>query len=159
MRPIFPREWLKRGVDLWSRGDIYDPLSGGRRQDRSFFSTFSFSFFSLSLPFFPSLFFFSKKCSRELDLSLRNNLLLYRGDFKRRFEDNRGSLDRRIYYYYISFPSFSFLFSRIQSGAGISQICVAAIDQGKFIIIGGAIKPSICKTSMRDTRATCFSWR
>lgn len=111
MRPIFPREWLKRGVDLWSRGDIYDPLSGGRRQDRSFFSTFSFSFFSLSLPFFPSLFFFSKKCSRELDLSLRNNLLLYRGDFKRRFEDNRGSLDRRIYYYYISFPSFSFFFS------------------------------------------------
>lgn len=108
MRPIFPREWLKRGVDLWSRGDIYDPLSGGRRQDRSFFSTFSFSFFSLSLPFFPSLFFFSKKCSREFDLSLRNNLLLYRGDFKRRFEDN---LDRRIYYYYISFPSFSFFFS------------------------------------------------
>lgn len=52
-----------------------------------------------------------------------------------------------------------FLFSRIQSGAGISQICVAAIDQGKFIIIGGAIKPSICKTSMRDTRVTCFSWR
>lgn len=110
MRPIFPREWLKRGVDLWSRRDIYDPLSGGRRQDRSFFSTFSF-FFSLSLPFFPSLFFFSKKCSRELDLSLRNNLLLHRGDFKRRFEDNRGSLDRRIYYYYISFPSFSFFFS------------------------------------------------
>lgn len=93
MRPIFPREWLKRGVDLWSRGDIYDPLSGGRRQDRSFFSTFSFSFFSLSLPFFPSLFFFSKKCSRELDLSLRNNLLLHRGDFKRRFEDNAASTD------------------------------------------------------------------
>ena len=72
--------------------------------------------------------------------------------------DSRTTQPRRIYYY-ISFPSFSFLFSRIQSGAGISQICVAAIDQGKFIIIGGAIKPSICKTSMRDTRATCFSWR
>lgn len=155
MRPIFPREWLKRGVDLWSRGDIYDPLSGGRRQDRSFFSTFSF-FFSLSLPFFPSLFFFSKKCSRELDLSLRNNLLLHRGDFKRRFEDNAASTHLLLHLF--SFLLF-FLFSRIQSGAGISQICVAAIDQGKFIIIGGAIKPSICKTSMRDTRATCFSWR
>lgn len=155
MRPIFPREWLKRGVDLWSRGDIYDPLSGGRRQDRSFFSTFSF-FFSLSLPFFPSLFFFSKKCSRELDLSLRNNLLLHRGDFKRRFEDNAASTHLLLHLF--SFLLF-FLFSRIQSGAGISQICVAAIDQGKFIIIGGAIKPSICKTSMRDTRVTCFSWR
>lgn len=106
-------------------------------------------------PFFPPSFSFQKN-ARENSIFRYETIFYYTVVILN--GDSRTTQPRRIYYY-ISFPSFSFLFSRIQSGAGISQICVAAIDQGKFIIIGGAIKPSICKTSMRDTRVTCFSWR
>lgn len=123
------------------------------RIDPSFLPFRSFSHFPS--PFFPPSFSFQKN-ARENSIFRYETIFYYTVVILN--GDSRTTQPRRIYYY-ISFPSFSFLFSRIQSGAGISQICVAAIDQGKFIIIGGAIKPSICKTSMRDTRATCFSWR
>lgn len=123
------------------------------RIDPSFLPFRSFSHFPS--PFFLPSFSFQKN-ARENSIFRYETIFYYTVVILN--GDSRTTQPRRIYYY-ISFPSFFFLFSRIQSGAGISQICVAAIDQGKFIIIGGAIKPSICKTSMRDTRVTCFSWR
>lgn len=130
-------------------------LAGEEGRIDSSFLPFRSHFSHFPSPFFPPSFSFQKN-ARENSIFRYETIFYYTVVI---LDGDSRTTDRRIYYYYISFPSFSFLFSRIQSGAGISQICVAAIDQGKFIIIGGAIKPSICKTSMRDTRATCFSWR
>lgn len=108
-------------------------------------------------PFFPPSFSFQKN-ARENSIFRYETIFYYTVVILNGDSRTTEAASTHLLLHLFSFLLF-FLFSRIQSGAGISQICVAAIDQGKFIIIGGAIKPSICKTSMRDTRATCFSWR
>lgn len=108
-------------------------------------------------------FYFSKKKKKKCSQTERTQSFVTKRSFvlllvvilngDSRITPPRCRLIFRRYFHANRYISLLFLF--LESSRGISQI---RVDQRKFIIII-AIKRSICTTSMRDTRVTCFSWR
>lgn len=171
--PAWKLNWQKRRVDLQAEvGNVYDPVSGGtlreKRRQKSkgidpflpfehctitSINLFVFATFTILVngrvippPPSPSLFFFFllEKPENSNQSFVTKHRFITDDDFKS---------SRLILFLSLSLFSFPFFHTLHKSRAvDLSNLCSDRSQRELIITGGGAIKRSICRTSMRDTR-------